>query len=254
MQAKKKFGQNFLVNEKYINSIIDAIDVFSNDLIIEIGPGKGALTKRLKEKGANLIAYEIDTDLQPILNALEDEKTQIRYKDFLQADIVNLKKQYQNIYCIGNLPYYITTPIIERIITSRLEPREMVIMVQKEVADRFLAKPHTKEYGYFTVYLQHYFQVERVVDVPNTAFQPAPKVDSTVLKLKWKENQPDIDEEKYIKLLKNSFSQKRKQLKNNLKMYNWEAIKEVLSEYNLAETVRAEELSEEVYIQLCQKI
>lgn len=254
MKAKKRFGQNFLIDECYINRIIDAINVFSDDLIIEIGPGRGALTNRLKQKESNLIAFEIDQDLKSILSKLEDDKTKIIYQDFLTTDIKSITEKFNNIYIVGNLPYYITTPILEHIIEENINPKEIIIMVQKEVADRFLAEPHTKDYGYFTLYLKYFFDIERIVDVPNTAFNPIPKVESTVLKLKTRINKPDVDIKKYQELLKLSFKQKRKQLKNNLNNYDFSIIKDILTKYGISENARAEELSEEVFIEICQKL
>ena len=250
MKAKKRYGQNFLIDSYYINRIIETINVFSNDLIIEIGPGKGALTKLLKEKKVELRAYEIDLDLKPILDPLNDELTHIYYQDFLQVKDFPLDR---NIIIVGNLPYYITTPILEHIIDENINPKKIIIMVQKEVADRFLAQPHTKEYGYFTIWLNHFFKTEKIVDVPPKAFNPPPKVTSTILKLTRK-SLPDIDLKKYQKLLQDSFKQKRKTLKNNLSNYNWLKIKEVLDSFNLKENVRAEELREEVYLAILNKM
>ena len=251
MKAKKRFGQNFLIDNTYINRIIDSINVFSNDLIIEIGPGQGALTKRLKTKDCELIAYEIDEELKPILDSLIDASTHIYYQDFLTVQNIATSKE---IVIVGNLPYYITTPILEHIIKLNLNPKEVIIMVQKEVADRFLAREHTKEYGYFTLWLKYFFEMERICDVPPKAFNPAPKVMSTVLKLKRRENKPQIDINKYQQLLKDSFKQKRKKLKNNLTNYDWSKIKEILTLNNLSEDVRAEELKEEIFIEIVNKL
>ena len=140
---KKKFGQNFLKNQDIIDKIVDSIEPTEDDLIIEIGPGSGALTKKLKKYDATLIAFEIDLETKQYLDKLEDKKTQIIYQDFLTADILEILDKYNftNLYIIGNLPYYITTPIIEHIIKLNLNVSSMVFMVQKEVADRFLSKP-----------------------------------------------------------------------------------------------------------------
>ncbi len=254
LKAKKRYGQNFLIKEEYINSIIEAISVFPNDLIIEIGPGRGALTKKIKTLGAKVIAYEIDTDLKSILNQLEDENTQIIYQDFLEATKRDIFQEYNKLHIVGNLPYYITTPIIEHIIKENFDPIDIIIMVQKEVADRLLAKPHNKEYGYFTLYLKYHFTIERIVDVPRTAFSPIPKVESTVIKLTKRSIMPDIDFPIYNNFLKDCFRQKRKQLKNNLQAYNWTVVEEVLKTHQLSENVRAEELSEEVLVEICQKL
>lgn len=251
MKAKKQFGQNFLIDEFYINSIIDAINVFSDDLIIEIGPGRGALTSKLKNKGAELICYEVDTDLKPILSKLENNNTKIIYQDFLQTDLSEYKNKYNRIFIVGNLPYYITTPIIEHVISTEINPEEMVIMVQKEVADRFLAKPNSKDYGYFTVYLNYYFDLERIVDVPSRAFNPTPKVNSSVVKLVKKEKNFIVNNEAVLmKLIADAFKQKRKTLKNNLQGYDWEKVYKVLQKYNFLESVRAEQLSLDLFVEI----
>lgn len=255
MKAKKSLGQNFLVDNNIIEKMIGEITSDSNDLIVEIGPGRGALTKKLKEKGSFLVAYEVDKDLESILSKLEDDKTKIIWQDFLKSnikeDIKNIN--YNNLFIVGNLPYYITTPIIEHIIDSNINFEKLVIMVQKEVADRFLANPKTRDYGYISVLLQYYFDIKRVCNVSKYSFNPVPKVESTVLSFVEKER-ADIDIEKYKEFLKLAFRQKRKTLKNNLSDYNWETIKEILDKYDLKENVRAEELNEKIFIDIFQKI
>ena len=199
MKAKKSLGQNFLVDNNIIDKIINEITSDSNDLIVEIGPGRGALTKRLKEKGSFLIAYEVDKDLENILSRLEDDRTKIIWQDFLECNIKeNIKDiKYNKLFIVGNLPYYITTPIIEHIIDSNINFDELVIMVQKEVADRFLANPKTKDYGYISVLLQYYFDIKRVCNVSKYSFNPVPKVESTVLSFRVKKIRADVDIEKY---------------------------------------------------------
>lgn len=254
MQAKKSLGQNFLIDDFYINSIVNAINVFSNDLIIEIGPGRGALTRKLKEKESNLIAYEIDNDMRKILDKYSDSKTKIVYQDFLKSNFDEIKSTYKNIYIIGNLPYYITTPILEHIIKNKINPKEMIIMVQKEVANRFLASPCSKEYGYFTLFLKYYFDIEKVIDVPPSAFNPIPKVESTVLKFKNRNQKPEINEEKYFDFLKDCFKQKRKTLKNNLSNYDFDKINIILQKNNISPTVRAEEIPENIFIEIAKSL
>lgn len=254
MKAKKALGQNFLIDNYYINSIIDAVNVFSDDLIIEIGPGRGALTSKLTKKGCELIAYELDTDLKKYLDKLINDKTKIIYQDFLASDLKEIKNINKKKYIVGNLPYYITTPIIEHIIETKIDPEEIVIMVQKEVTDRFLAEHHSKEYGYFTLYLKYYFEIEKVIDVPASAFSPAPKVNSTVIKLKRRINKPLVEPDKYFKFLKDCFKQKRKQLKNNLVNYDYEKVREILNKYNMPDTIRAEELHEEILIDIVNNL
>ena len=188
-EFKKRFGQNFLQNDVVADKIVDSINPSPNDLIVEIGPGAGAITKKLKKYNSNLMAFEIDEDTKKYLLPLEDDKTKIIYSDFLDADLKNTIStvNYDKLYIIGNLPYYITTPIIEKIIDSQVCPESITIMVQKEVGERFIARPHTKEYGYMTVLLNYWFDLEKIADVNRKDFYPVPKVDSMVIKLSKKE-------------------------------------------------------------------
>lgn len=256
MKAKKRLGQNFLQDQNIINLIADEISAFSNDLILEIGPGLGAITDVLTKKDTNYLTFEIDNDLKPILKKYESSKVKIIFEDFLTTNINNYLKDitYDNLYIVGNLPYYITTPILEKIINSNLNPRKIVIMVQKEVAQRFMASPASKDYGYFTIVLQHYFDINKVCDVSSKAFYPRPKVDSMVISLTPRKNIEEVNMTKFQEFLKKCFSQKRKTLHNNLKDYNWNVIKDILVKYGYNENVRAEELPEEVLIAIMNNI
>ncbi len=241
-----------MISNEIINKIVDSITANSNDLIIEIGPGRGALTKKIITKNSYFLAYEIDNDLIPNLKLLENEKIKIKHEDFLKANIKEDIKEipFNNLFIVGNLPYYITTPIIEKIMQEDLKLTSLTIMVQKEVGERFMAEPKSKEYGYFTCLLKYYFDIEKLTLVPNTAFFPKPKVDSVVLRLTPRAEKPDIDIKKYQEFLKQVFRQKRKTLKNNLMSENWEEIKAILEKYNLSESVRAEELTEEILLDI----
>ena len=256
MKAKKSLGQNFLIDKNVISKIVTEVSACSDDLIIEIGPGRGALTKELKVKQAHLICYEIDQDLDGILSKLEDEKTKIIWQDFLKsridADIKDIK--YNKLYIVGNLPYYITTPIIEHIMDSNIDFEKLIIMVQREVADRFMANIHTKEYGYITVVLNYYFEISKVTDVSRYSFNPVPKVESTVLRLVPRKEKEELDFNKFKEFLKVCFSQKRKTLKNNLKSYDWHKIKNVLDKYHMTESARAEEISKDVFVEIFKNI
>ena len=249
MKAKKSLGQNFLIDNSVINKIVDNINANENDLIIEIGPGMGALTTKLKEKNCNIICYELDTDLKPYLNKLEDSKTKIIYQDILKSnikeDINNIK--YDRLFIVGNLPYYITTPIIKYLTNLNIDIYEMIFMVQEEVADRFSAGVSTKEYSSITLYLKYYYDVTKLFSVSKKCFNPIPKVESAIIKFKKRCNKLDVNKEKYFKLISDSFKQKRKTLKNNLNNYDWSKIKDVLNRYNLNDNVRAEEISEEIF-------
>ena len=256
MKAKKRYGQNFLIDNNIIKKITDEVSS-SSDLIIEIGPGKGALTKELKKKDSYIIAYEIDTDLVTTLEKLENEKVKVIYKDILttniKEDINNIN--YSELYIVGNLPYYITTPIIEHIIKQNLVFKKFTIMVQKEVADRFMAKPKSKDYGYITLVLKYFFDTFKVCDVSKYSFNPVPKVESAVISFIPRVNKEKIDVDKYFNFLKIIFRQKRKTLKNNVSnIYNWDKIIKVLAKYNISESCRAEELEEQVILDIFKSI
>lgn len=257
MKAKKSLGQNFLIDNNVINKIIDEVSACENDLIIEIGPGRGALTSKLKNKGCNVIAYELDRDLSNILSKLEDEKLHVIYGDFLKSnindDIKNIK--YNNLYLIGNLPYYITTPIIEHIIDEKLEFSKFTIMIQKEVAERFMAEAGTKDYGYITLVLKYYFNISKVCDVSKYAFNPVPKVESSVVSFVPRKDKLDVDADGYFKFLKNAFRQKRKNLRNNLNgLYDLDMVLQVLNKYGLDLSVRAESLDEEILVNIYKSV
>lgn len=257
MKAKKSLGQNFLIDSEVINKIVDEVSACNNDLIIEIGPGRGALTSKLKKKGCNVIAYELDTDLSNILSKLEDDKLHVIYKDFLNSNIKDDIKdiKYNNLYLVGNLPYYITTPIIEHVIKENINFTKFTIMIQKEVADRFMAHAKTKDYGYITLVLKYYFEIKKVCDVSKYAFNPVPKVESSVISFTPRKNKVDVKADSYFKFLKNAFRMKRKNLRNNLNgIYDLEKLEEVLEKYGLDLTVRAEELSEEIFVDLWKNI
>ncbi len=257
-EYKKSLGQNFLIDKNIINIIINSIDLKEESLIIEIGPGSGALTKELVKLNANIISFEIDTRLKSELDKLcnENNNLEIIYEDFLKIDLKEFLKQkkYKSLYFVANLPYYITTAIINKI-TEESNPKEMILMVQKEVADRFSAHPNTRDYGSISVFLQYNYDISKVVLVPKTCFYPSPKVDSVVIKFETRENKVKaLNEEKFYKLIKDSFQFKRKNLRNNLKGYNQDKINEILKEYNKDLTARAEEISVEEFINISNNI
>lgn len=252
---KKKYGQNFLQDKNIINNIVNSINPTNKDLIVEIGPGGGALTRILKKYGAMVLAYEIDKDAQIYLNELLDDNTKVIYDDFLnrniQDDIKDLN--YINLYIIGNLPYYITTPIITKIIESNLNVKEMVFMVQKEVAERFSAKPKSREYGSISVFLNYFFDIKNLFVVGKKCFYPVPNVDSAVIKLSKKENILDVDIIKFSSFVKDCFQFKRKNLRNNLKKYDLVKIHNILIENGYSLDNRAEDLPFEVFIDIVNK-
>lgn len=256
IKAKKSLGQNFLKDESILQKISESITTKEDDLIIEIGPGKGALTKHLIKKNSYLVCFEIDTRMQDILKTYENQKTKIIYQDILETNIIDSIKDinYNKLYIIANIPYYITTPIIKKVMKlPKLE--SMTLLVQKEVGERLSSKPGNKSYGSLTVYLNYYFDINYLFTVKNTCFEPSPKVASAVINFQKKSLKPQVkDEEKLFKLIEDSFRLKRKTLKNNLTAYNWKKILEVLTKNNLPPNIRAEELSLETFIEISNNI
>ena len=254
---KKKFGQNFIVDENIINNIINKSNIDKETLVIEIGPGAGSLTSELGKVAKNVIAYEIDKTLKPILEKNIQSNTEIIYEDFLKRNVLeDIKKyNYQKIYVVANLPYYITTPIIIKLIEDKLNIDKIVVMVQKEVGDRFKAKPNTKEYNSLSIFLNYYYTVEKLLDVSKNVFIPKPNVDSIVISLTKKEDKIKVNNEKlFFKLVRDSFKQKRKTLKNNLKGYNLKKIEEILKKHNLDLTIRAEALPIEIFAEIANNL
>lgn len=255
---KKKFGQNFLIDKNITKKIVDISDIKDNSLIIEIGPGSGALTKELIKKG-QVIAYEIDTELKETLNKnfANIPNIDIIFDDFLQRDIKNdIKKyKYEYLYVIANLPYYITTPIINKLIEERIDITKIVVMVQKEVGERFSAKPGSKDYSSITVFLNFFYDVKKLFIVSKNSFIPKPNVDSMVISFSKKPNKYNVkDETKFFNLIRDSFNQKRKTLKNNLKDYDFSKVEEILYKYGLPNNVRAEHVSLKCFIEISNNL
>lgn len=256
---KKKFGQNFIIDENIINSIVNKSMIDEDTLVIEIGVGAGALTSKLSEKAKNVLCYEIDESLKVILdNTLKDKNNiEIIYKDFLKSDIAHdiQKYNYQKLYVVANLPYYITTPIIIKIIEEKLNVDKIVIMVQKEVGDRFRAVPNTKEYNSLSIFLNYHYDIKKIMDVSRNVFLPKPNVDSIVVEFNKKTTNYDVkNEDIFYKLIKDSFVQKRKTLKNNLKNYDLEKIESILKKYKFDLNVRAEQLPIEIFIDIANNL
>ncbi len=256
---KKKFGQNFIVDENIINSIIEKSEIDKDTLVIEVGPGAGSLTYKLGKSAKNVLCYEIDTTLKEVLesNISELDNVEVIYEDFLKVNVSeDIKKyEYKKLYLVANLPYYITTPIIIKIVEDNIPVDKMVVMVQKEVGDRFKATPGNKEYGSLSVFLNYYFETRKLMDVSANVFIPKPNVDSIIVEFKKKENIIDVkDKELFFKLIRDSFTQKRKTLRNNLKGYNLEKVEKTLNNHNLDLSVRAEQLSLEIFIDIANNL
>jgi len=249
---KKKFGQNFLQDDTILNKIVDLANLTDKDLVIEVGPGQGALTKKLKAYNPFVICYEIDEETKPYLDKLENEKVIVKFGDFLDVDIAKdiAKYDYENLYVIANLPYYITTPIIQKIIDSKINPKRMLLMVQKEVAERFNAKPRSKAYNSLTVYLNYQFDIKTEFIVGRNSFYPVPNVDSAIISMNTKIDKLYLESgENFDKLLRNAFKHKRKTLKNNLGEI-FDLIFPLLESKGYLSTVRAEEMTLGDYVEI----
>ena len=224
---KKSFGQNFLTDTNILQKIVDTAEIDKKVNVIEIGPGIGALTEFLAENAAEVMAFEIDDRLVPILaDTLRDfDNVTVVNQDILKVDLAQYIAEFKNpdlpIKIVANLPYYITTPILMHLIESGIPFSEFVVMMQKEVADRISAQPNTKAYGSLSIAVQYYMTAKVAFIVPRTVFVPAPNVDSAILKMVRRE-QPAVevqDEKFFFKVTKASFVHRRKTLWNNLTSY-----------------------------------
>lgn len=216
--AKKSFGQNFLVDQNYINKIISALQLKPEDTVIEIGPGRGALTEKLIESGANVIAIELERDMIAALNASFAGQDNFR---LIEADAlkVDFREIAPSAKLVANLPYYISTAILQKLIEQREVFSEMILMFQREVVERITAKPGNSERGFLTVLVEAYLDAEKLFDVPSSAFRPAPKVNSAVMRLITKKNgeTETADDNLFREFISAGFRQKRKTILNNLK-------------------------------------
>ena len=256
---KKKFGQNFIKDFTIIEKIINYSNIEEDSLIIEIGPGAGALTNELCKKAKRVLAYEIDKELISSLTDLQKDNSNldIIWGDFLDRNVKKdiEKYEYKHLYVISNLPYYITTPIINKFIDEKIDVYKMIIMVQKEVATRFLAKPNSRDYSSLTVFLNYHFDIKKLFDVSRNVFIPKPNVDSSIVELKSKKDKLEVkDIDLFYKLVRDSFKFKRKNLRNNLKGYDLEKIEGVLKKYNIDLTTRAEDLSLDIFVDISNNL
>ena len=257
IKANKNLGQNFLVSSDAINQIVNSGEIEKDDLIIEIGPGLGTLTKELLERAKKVICVELDNKMVEILNerfSLYDN-LEILNQDILKTDLKEIikKEKTQNnikdVKIIANLPYYITTPIIMKLLEEKLDLKSITVMIQKEVAERLIATPGEKNTGAITYTVYYYAEAKKIAEVPNTSFIPEPEVTSEVIRLDIRKNPPveTKNTEMMFKIIKNAFMQRRKTLLNSLtntKIFkNKEEGTKILKRLNLNENIRAEELT-----------
>ena len=257
LHAKKKFGQNFLKDDKVLSSICDISECDKDTLVIEVGPGLGGLTEFLCERAGYVIAYEIDTDLIDILhnNLSRFNNYEIINKDILTVDVNKDidRFQYKKVYLVANLPYYITTPIITKLLTETERITRYVVLLQKEVAHRLAGKPSTKDYGAITLAIEYRGKAKVMLEVNRNAFIPAPNVDSSVLRIDIYDNKMYFpkDEKALFDLIRLAFNQRRKTLVNNLlEKYNKDFILKMLEDNGYKVSIRAEELTLNDFIKL----
>ena len=264
IRARKKYGQNFLIDANVIRGIIDAAQITEDDCVLEIGPGIGSMTQLLSRAAGKVICVEIDESLQPVLEeTLEDcDNVRILWQDILKTDLNEICEEYNGgkpLKVVANLPYYVTTPILMQLLEQDHVFSSITVMVQKEVADRIRSGPGSKEYGALSLAVQYFADPEAVMTVSPASFIPRPGVDSSVLCLKAYEQPPvECDETVMFALIRAAFNQRRKTLANavshgfslNGKQYTREDVTEALAKMNLSPTIRGEALSLAQFAQL----
>ncbi|QUG39895.1 16S rRNA (adenine(1518)-N(6)/adenine(1519)-N(6))-dimethyltransferase RsmA [Psychrobacillus sp. INOP01] len=265
---KKSLGQNFLIDPNILRNIVSHADLTKDSAAIEIGPGIGALTEHLARTAGKVVAFEIDQRLLPVLaDTLSPyDNVEIIHADILEANVLQIfedqLQNYKDVMVVANLPYYVTTPILLKLLMDRLPIRGMVVMMQKEVADRITASPGTKAYGSLSIAIQYYMEAEIAMIVPKAVFMPQPNVDSAVIKLTRREAPPIqvIDEEFLFKVSRGSFVQRRKTIINNLQssLPNGKAKKDLiiqaLEKVGVDPTRRGETLSIEEFGKLSNEL
>ena len=266
IKANKSLGQNFLINGEVVETIVKSANINKDDLVIEIGPGLGTLTKFLLQEAKKVICVELDKNM---INILHDRfllynNLEIINEDILKLDLKELikenKSEVNNVKIVANLPYYITTPIVMKLLEDNLEIESITIMIQKEVADRLIETPGGKNTGAITYAINYYSVPEGIMEVPNSSFIPEPEVTSKVLKLNIRKEPPVKvnDENLMFRIIKSAFMQRRKTLinaLNNAKIFqNKEEGNQILESLKLDESVRAEKLTLENFADITNRI
>ncbi|KEH95335.1 16S rRNA (adenine(1518)-N(6)/adenine(1519)-N(6))-dimethyltransferase RsmA, partial [Clostridium novyi] len=257
----KSLGQNFLTDQNVLDDIVNGSNVCEEDFVIEIGPGVGTLTKELLKKAKKVCAVELDSELIPILTEeLKDfPNFELIHKDALKVDFNELIGEEKSVKVVANLPYYVTTPIIARLLKEGYKFKSLTIMIQKEVAERIASEPNCKEYGALSILVQYYCDTEILRKVPPTCFIPQPKVDSIIIKLD-RLDEPRVkvkDEELFFKIVRQSFNMRRKTLRNAIKSLgdvSGDHIEKVFNDAGIDPRRRGETLSIEEFGKLADSI
>ena len=268
IKANKSLGQNFLINSEVVENIVNSSEITNEDMVIEIGPGLGTLTKYLLEKAGKVLCVELDSKM---IKILQDRFSIYDNFEVINADVLKLnlndiisenKKQgkIKNVKVVANLPYYITTPIIMKLLEEKLDIKSIIVMIQKEVADRLIETPGGKNTGAITYTVYYYCDSEKIMEVPNSSFIPEPEVTSEVIKMNLR-SKPVVEiynPKVMFMIIKSAFMQRRKTLLNaltNTKVFlNKEEGLKILNELNLNENVRAEELSIQDFANIAKSI
>ncbi|QQY79886.1 dimethyladenosine transferase [Keratinibaculum paraultunense] len=258
----KSLGQNFLIDGNIVRKISQIANITDKDCVLEIGPGIGTLTEELALNAKKVVAVEIDEKLLPILEETlqAHDNVEIIHGDILNMDITKIIDEHMDggpIKVVANLPYYVTTPIIAKLLEEDLNIHSIVVMVQKEVGERMIASPGSKQYGSLSVFVSFYTYPEIKMDVPKTVFMPQPKVDSVVIKLNMKEELPKVDRKVFFKVVRSAFGKRRKTILNALSSglgVEKETIREVLESLNISTNIRAENLKIEDFIKISQTL
>lgn len=264
IKADKSLGQNFLISDEVVDGIVESANIEKEDIVIEIGPGLGVLTNLLLQKSNNVIAVELDPRMVSILKDRFKEKDNftIIHEDILKVDLAKIinerKSSNSRVKVVANLPYYISTPIIMKLLENNEIIDEIIVMVQKEVGYRLTAKTGERLAGAITYAVSYYSNASKVIDVPKESFIPSPKVESVVIKLELKKNVQEENKELLFKIIKSAFAQRRKTLENALIngkiVTSKERIQEIFDKLGIEKNVRGENLSLEQYESLCKII
>ena len=262
LNALKKYGQNFLIDVNIINKIVTSAKIDQTTAVIEVGPGIGALTQVLGRYSGKVTSFEIDERFMPVYQEfLNQDNIEIIFGDFMEQDIKpivdQLKQRYQKVCLVANLPYYITSPVIMKLLEEQLPVESLTVMVQKEAAVRICAAPGTRACGAVSVAVQYYSQPQILFDVPRDCFFPAPNVDSAVIRLNIRTEPPvklETEEKQFFKLVKAAFGQRRKTVLNSLSTglgKSKEELSAALQQAGIVPTARAEQLTMEQFGTLC---
>lgn len=253
LKPKKSLGQNYLRDENILNKIVESLDLQNGDVVVEIGPGQGALTKHLNDKPVKLVGIEVDERAIRLLQQRFGDTLDLIHRDVLKVNLAELAAQNgRTVRIVGNIPYYLTSEILFWLFDARTAVADATLMVQVEVAKRLIAPPKNKEYGILSVFTQFYTDCELLFKVSRNCFFPKPEVDSAVVRLRLKEQLPQCDEKLFRSVVRSTFGQRRKTLRNGLKSMGFDdrTLKEL--PYDL--TKRPEELGVEEFMNLSESI